>query len=164
MTDISRQQCTTITRQIQDAIAPILKEHGLEVGKVRSKYGYKYSFSIEATILEEGEGGVNLNSDEASGWRMMAEFPIWPKGQAITPQNTVVLDPEAVGRTVEYQGKTLRLLGWRTKARTRPILFQVEGTDKQLIFSEDALRHPSFRPLTKGTQAEVEAAAEKAGK
>lgn len=65
MEAVSRELTQKVSKEIQEAILPILEKHGLKATKFNSKYGDSYGLSIAAVSIQLDENGVNLNSAEA---------------------------------------------------------------------------------------------------
>lgn len=68
---VNKEQAIAINSEIEKAVLEILKKHNLQVGKIRTKYGDEYSFSINAVPLKLNESGVNVNSLEAQNWAVV---------------------------------------------------------------------------------------------
>ena len=125
--NITKQQCIALDNEITTAVNAILEKHGLQTSKRRSNYGDLYRFTVEAVIPVSNENGVNTATPEAQAWIA--------NGPSLGFKNAA----DALGTEFTSGGKKFRLTGYRTRARTRPILAQGED-GKTYIFSAAILR------------------------
>lgn len=142
MSDISRAQAQQITAQIKDALEPILKEHGLVLGSFRSKYGYKYGLSLDATTANLDEHGINHDGEEAQAWAAQARMPYYPL-QSTLPNGEFNLDvwnldPEAVGREFTMNGAKYRLVGMASGRSKKYAFIARREADGQMVKVTDS--------------------------
>jgi len=62
---VSKETAVKVSREIEKAIASILKENGLAAPKIKTAYGDIYRLTIETTVDATDENGINANSAEA---------------------------------------------------------------------------------------------------
>lgn len=63
---VSRQQATAIADELMQAIKDVMAKHNMEVKPPKIQFGDCFTMKIEATSVQTGLNGVNLNSMEAS--------------------------------------------------------------------------------------------------
>lgn len=63
---VSRQQATAIADELMQAIKDVMAKHNMEVKPPKIQFGDCFTMKIEATPVQEGLNGVNLNSMEAT--------------------------------------------------------------------------------------------------
>lgn len=117
----------TITNEIRDAIADVLEKHGLEIATSRTTYGD--TLDIKLSLQDAAPTGLDWNprSEAALAFTRSARY--------------YNLDPADLGREFTAAGRRHRIIGLRTRARTRPILTRCLDDGKQYAFSDDAVRN-----------------------
>lgn len=84
------------------------------------------------------------------------------KGEAMTPEaagflswlpHLKPLEKEDLFREFEYHGQRVRFLGWRSRARKRPMVYRILATGKMMVTSEgqiiEAICRATQRPMGK---------------
>lgn len=106
MADVTRDQARTISKEIEQAIQPILQNYGLSAMVEKTIYGTEYGCKIK---------GMKTNGKSVR----QAEFEkhCYLYG----------LKPEDFGKTVEISGKSFQIAGLKLSAKKYPILLSREG-------------------------------------
>lgn len=99
----------TITEEVEAAVAAIFEKHGFEAPKSKTTYGDHYAVKLTATPLSEGENGINLNSPEAQGYLVEANYDD-------------TLDPDALGREIVVNGETFIFEGYVSRRPKYPFV------------------------------------------
>ena len=68
MNAVTKEQASTITAAIQEAVNTVLANHGMEAVKVTTNYGDLYAFKVEASPTIASKNGVNLSTPNARLW------------------------------------------------------------------------------------------------
>ena len=122
---VSRHKALTITAQIEKAVADILKEHGFDAPKTKTTYGDRYVLRLETTPVEEGEGGINLNSPEAQEFNLHAPF--------------LNVSADALGKEFKYLGEEYILVGFVSRRPKYPFVARRVSDGKTYKFPEAPL-------------------------
>lgn len=131
--NITRDQAKTITAEINAAIDQILANHGLNKDKVSTKYGDLYKITIEASIHQNSENGVNLSSREMDDLRYYARF------HGITDIDTDIT------QIITVNGVDYAPAGYKPRATKRPFLMKSMQDGKTYIFPDTVARYfPSY--------------------
>ena len=94
MEKITKDKARTIMADLELAAAHVLEKHGMVVGKVSSKYGDGFQFTVTANKPEMNDSGVDSNNTDAQAFLNYA----WEYG--ITDAKA------ALGATFTQGGKT----------------------------------------------------------
>jgi hypothetical protein len=132
MTTINRDSVKIIGAEIDAAIAEVLARHDLEAAPRRIGFdatGFKYS--VQVSVVNANEAGVNLSSNEAQGWLMVASMRGFPERDAAVA---------ALGSTFTSGGRTFAFLGYKTRSPKRPLLARCVQDGKTYVFSEATVR------------------------
>ena len=105
---VSRQKALAVTAELEQAITEVLEKHGLDAPNFKTTYGDRYVLKVETTPLEEGEGGVNLNSPEAQEFKLHAAF--------------FDMSPTDLGQEFQFGGETFVLLGYISRRPKYPFV------------------------------------------
>jgi hypothetical protein len=131
-TTINASSVKIIGAEIDAAIAEVLERHGLEAAPRRIGYdatGFKYS--VQISVVNLSETGVNLSSTEAQGWLLVASMRGFADRDAAKA---------ALGTTFTSQGRTFVFLGYKTRSPKRPILARCQQDGKTYVFSDATCR------------------------
>lgn len=122
ITAFDRATCRVVSEKIEAALQPLAAELGIAISSKGGTYmGGHYTLKVEcATKGENGE----VNTREADDWKVMA--PLYG------------LKAEDLGRTFKAGGKEYKIAGWRSKARSKPIV--ATRGDKGFIFAVDDVK------------------------
>jgi hypothetical protein len=115
-----------VTEEITAAVEKILEKHGLTSGKVSTKYGDLYSFSITADVLTAGDNGVNLSSKEARNYELFASSYGLPAG--------------LLGKVFSVNGSTYAFAGIETRRPKYPIYAKNLETGTMSFFQQGVTR------------------------
>jgi hypothetical protein len=111
-----------IVADMEKAMQLVADLHGVDYQR---KAGTFTSTSLNVrgvfSVVEKGEGGVNLASPEA------AAFTRYAASEGI--------DPDALGKTVTYGGYEYRIVGFRPKASKFPIMVERVSDGKRMAFT-----------------------------
>ena len=124
---VSRALAEQITDELEKAAMAIFAKHGLERGKVSTKYGELYSLKIEAQAVEVGPNGINLASVEARDYTRFGKMYDLPEG--------------LLGKTFSFNGTEYAFAGIATSRSKYPIYVRNMSTGKYSFFQESIKRH-----------------------
>lgn len=130
--EVGRDQARAITAEITKAVTAILEKHGLVSGRVSSKYGYLYSFKIDASQLTKGLNGVNTTSKGAldwvqNSWKHQAEY-------GFTDAKSLI------GKKFVYNFRDFIFIGYNAKRSKFPLEATEISTDKRYKLPIQALK------------------------
>lgn len=124
---VSKELTKKVSAELEAAILPILKKHGLKVTKFTSKYGDLYGLSITAVTVNLSEEGINLNSAEAVGYSRFGHYA-FVNGESL--QLTAKL-----GTKFESRGRTFVFAGIRSRGKNK-IVAKCEDDGKEYVLSD----------------------------
>lgn len=141
---ITRKLLKDIREPIESALKEVSEKFGIEIAMGRGMYGDEYgSIKLElSTISESGEvvtKEASAYKEYAGKWGDLSEF-----------------DPDWLFKEFDYAGKTMKLMGFRTKARKNNImLLRVADGDTRVAPHEHVLRqmvaqHGAYEKLAHG--------------
>jgi hypothetical protein len=131
-TTINASSVKIIGAEIDRAIAEVLERHGLEAAPRRIGYdstGFKYS--VQISVVNANEAGVNLSSTEAQGFLIMASM------RGFKDRDVALA---ALGATFVTQGRTFQFLGMKTRSPKRPVVARDVVDGKTYVFTDGVLR------------------------
>ena len=131
-TTINASTVKVIGAEIDAAIAEVLERHGLEAAPRRIGYdatGFKYS--VQVTVVNANDAGVNVSSKEAQGWLVMAPMRGFEDREVALA---------ALGSTFTSGGRTFRFNGYKTRSPKRPVVATCMDDGKTYVFPGTALR------------------------
>ncbi len=106
--EITRQQCSIIQQQINDAVNAIFAEHNLEATATsgRAKYGEMFEIKLQAVPCADHDG-VNEHTPEARDYFEMGSY--------------YGLDDDVLGTSFVWGDKHFTFVGIRLRAKKFPI-------------------------------------------
>ena len=110
MEKVSKEKAKQITAELELEIKKVLAKHGMEMNDASTKFGDLYSFKFEASTLNLGANGVNLNTREA---QEMMRFGF----------NYGLKNPEKVlGTKVKLGGRQMIIAGLNIRKKNAPVV------------------------------------------
>lgn len=128
--EFDRDTVLQIRQEMQDALEDIGEKYGLHLDLGNVSFTKKdFRIKMVATIVNAGEGGVNLNSIEAQNFTFYA------------PRHGI--DPNALGKTVKGQHGDITITGWQPRNRRFPVIgLSATGTGVKMPITPIAQQHP----------------------
>lgn len=137
---MDKNEARTLADDIDSALHEMLTARGFALTIKSVKFdpdadgGMTINLQLDKVTLTDN--GVNLSSTEALAYRDHCRY-----GHLFGRR----LDPEAVGREVEYGGQTYLFLGLKPRSRTKPWLMMRKNDGQRVVFSES---HPAMLACT----------------
>ena len=123
MSNVSKELCTLVSKEIDAAIADILARHGLEATKRQSQYGDWFKFTVTASPVVIGDSGVNEATPEASAYNRF--------------YRSYGLNEGLLGKEFVSKGETYRFCGIATSRRKYPFVGKRISDNQTVFFTED---------------------------
>jgi len=128
---VTRQISNTITREILEAVKPIIEKHGLNIGKTTSKYGDLYSFTIQAEAIQKGRNGVNVASNDAQNFIVHSFLFGLSSDEAKNLLGSVIFENPKLGACI--------LIGYSPRNKKMPVIVKSLRDEKQYFVPETYL-------------------------
>jgi hypothetical protein len=125
---IDKVTAEAIMDDLRDVVAEVFGKYGLAAPKMRGKYGHSLQISFEATRFERGEGGINVQSQEAQYYKTFG-FK--------TLSGTKLEAP--LGTKFSSSGKEYIFAGIAAKRRKYPIYCLHADTLAPTLFTDHAV-------------------------
>jgi hypothetical protein len=109
MKTVERALARALTLKIEAAVNAILKEHGMEPGRVNTTYGDFYKFAIQATP-------VGAPKPEENDWAMLA--PLYG------------LPADGLGKQIRLGGRGFTIAGFNARARKSPVMLTEDNSGR----------------------------------
>jgi hypothetical protein len=126
MNNVSKELCTQISKEIDEAVGEILARHGLEATQRKSQYGDWYKFTVQASPMVIGDSGVNEATPEASAYLRSGKY--------------YGLNEGLLGKEFTNKGETFKFCGIATSRRKFPIKAMRVSDGQTVFFTEDIAR------------------------
>jgi hypothetical protein len=123
ITKITPQVCDLLRTEMVAAVAAIAAKHGISITPGRGTYSAS-NFTMKVEFAVKTEDGLTL-SREATAYQQMCRYD--------------GLLPEDLGREFVYGGRPIKIVGYMTKARRSPYLFQEVRTGKRFRAEAEGL-------------------------
>lgn len=117
------EQARAITKEIENAANEVLARHGYDSATVKTTYGESYKLKLESAPLNEGPGGINLNSPEARDYLNEARY-------------RDDLSPDALGRKFTQGGETYIFAGYVHRRPKYPFVAIRERDGRSFKFTD----------------------------
>jgi len=127
---VDKELCKKVSAEIQAAILPILAKHGMTLSKQSSTYGDTYAIKITAVTTNLGDGGVNLNSAEATLYQRYGHYG-FVNGESL--KLTAKL-----GAKFDSRGRKFVFSGVRSRGKNR-IVAKCEQDGKDYVFADTVI-------------------------
>lgn len=128
---ISRSDASQISKEIMEAVRPILAKHGVNLDGVSSKYGDLFKITITGTATKLGKNGVNLASKEAQDLINHAYLLGLTTEQAQDLLGEPIVDTPSTGECI--------LIGYAPRKRDLNLIVKNMATGKQYFVRSSAL-------------------------
>jgi len=125
---IDKHTAIEIADELRTAAAEIYARYGLATPKIKTTYGSVLRISVESTKLERGEGGVNLQSEEAQYYTRYGFNTL--SGEKLTAP---------LGTRFSSSGKDYVFAGIAARRRKFPISCLDAVTLETILFTESAI-------------------------
>jgi hypothetical protein len=137
---IDKTTAEAIMGDLREVVNEIFGKYGLAAPKMRGKYGPVLQISLESTKFERGEGGVNVQSQEAQYYTTYG----------FESSDGLKLDAP-LGTKFSVSGKEYIFAGIAAKRRKYPIYCLHADTLAPTLFTEHVIAKINFA----STKAEV---------
>ena len=124
---VSRELTQKVSAEIEAAIIPILKKHGLKCTKFSSKFGDLYGLTVSAVTVNLSDEGINLNSAEAIGYSRFGHY-------AFVNGESLKLTAK-LGTKFESRGRKFVFAGIRARGKNK-IVAKCESDGKDYVFAD----------------------------
>lgn len=123
---MNKAEAESLGAEVEQAIAPVLAAHGVELKKVRGSFG-DAALSLRIEIVEAAPAGMlyNPKSEEAQA------FVRWAEMEGLRPEN--------LGESFTVKGKRYTIIGLRARAKKAPILTKDEA-GRSYAWASDAVK------------------------
>lgn len=128
---IDREEARDIAEDVKAEVTEIFKKYGLSAPKMRTTYGGSIRITLEATKVVIGEGGVNMESEEAQYYTL--------SGFAAVRAGSVEKLTAPLGTKFVSSGKEYIFAGIAARRRKYPIYCLDANTREAILFTDSAI-------------------------
>lgn len=139
---IDKYTAIEIAEELKAAATEIYTRYGLTAPKIKTTYGSILRISLESTKLERGEGGVNLQSEEAQYYTRFGFNTL--SGEKLTAP---------LGTRFSSSGKDYVFAGIAARRRKFPIYCLHATTLEPILFTESAVSKINAAAMTESAGA-----------
>ena len=127
---VSREKAKEITEEIKRYAEQLLSEHGLSVQKIRSNYGDYYKFTIEASMIQISDDGIDMGSEYVQRYQQAGYFAV------VDAQVMHLTAP--VGTRFSHRGEEYLLIGVRARGKMK-IIAKPADSDDMVLFTDEII-------------------------
>lgn len=125
---VSKDLAKQISDEIKRYAEELCAQHGLQVQKIRSNYGDYYKFSIEASMIQISDDGIDMGSEYVQRYQQAGYFAV------VDAQVMHLRAP--VGTRFTHAGKQYLLVGVRARGKDKIIAKRADSDDMVLFIDE----------------------------
>lgn len=123
---VDKITCEMAMAELKAEAQRIFGKYDIEVSDIRGKYGDTLQVTIKGAKIVEGDGGVNLGTEEARMFQLYAR--------------SLDMDPDALGKTFMSGGREFVFTGYKPRNTRYPFTAREVGTNKPYKFGRDIAR------------------------